>query len=672
MTGLYMQANGSSNLQLQEQKYSVLQFFSVEDAGDGKFYLKSESGANKYVNASGWNAVVGSGDSKTPYTIALVNGETDVYTLEQSFSSYTGKIGADANTAGTSLYCNKGEGNNAKWQFEAVESPEVCTFDPAKTYRIKSEYSGLYMQVTNYTTSGTTEGAFQLKDKSIVAEGQKFMFEAADGEKYYLKTVKEGTTYYVNQGSWNFHAGAEATTPFTIAVVEGHTAVYSLHQTLNAGYAGNDGNAFADGTKIYCNAPTLNGNTIWSFEEVVAESTNLYALKSPTGTYFNFTVSGNTVASFQSAPSYLYMNPSDNAYTFQSLEDETIFIGSTHSWNVTTDESLWTVSDADENGMVLMSRATGSGNLGHDGNTNVGTGIFTNVGSGCFKWQLIPAYPITIIYKNSNDEELETVKAATIAGTGYSFTVDTKGGTLVSCVADKGTMTEADGTYSFDAVNGATTVTVTLEEPEVPTVFNPTPGKAYALKVKDQELYLNIRTLGIDDPNTAGSNNISLSARPFAAIYFEAGSTEGTWKMKNVNGKYVGVPGKGWNPMICDTPHDWTIVLENGVVTIAREAGKFVNANDGAVAAGNPLYCDKGTALQFELFDYDDVNFVTGNGTEGTIQVKEIHEEGLTKIPLGASWRLTMEVESDGSSYNQWGSSILAVAPCSTPLKQCM
>lgn len=44
MTGLYMQANGSSNLQLQEQKYSVLQFFSVEDAGDGKFYLKSEIG----------------------------------------------------------------------------------------------------------------------------------------------------------------------------------------------------------------------------------------------------------------------------------------------------------------------------------------------------------------------------------------------------------------------------------------------------------------------------------------------------------------------------------------------------------------------------------------------------------------------------------------------------
>ncbi len=280
MTGLYMQANGSSNLQLQEQKYSVLQFFSVENAEDGKFYLKSESGANKYVNASSWNAVVGSGDSKTPYTIALVNGETDVYTLDPTVSSFTGKIGADANTAGTSLYCNKGEGNNGKWQFEAVASPQVCTFDPAKTYRIKSEYSGLYMQLVNTGTSGTTEGAFQLKDKSIVAEGQKFMFEATGDGKYYLKTVKESTTYYVNQGSWNFHAGAEATTPFTIAVVDGHTAVYSLYQTADEwnssmhGYAGNSTTSATDGTKIYCNSP-LAGNTIWSFEEVVADPNNI-------------------------------------------------------------------------------------------------------------------------------------------------------------------------------------------------------------------------------------------------------------------------------------------------------------------------------------------------------------------------------------------------------------
>lgn len=417
------------------------------------------------------------------------------------------------------------------------------------------------------------------------------------------------------------------------------------------------------------------------------EPTNLYALKSPTGTYLNFTpitTQGTTTqASFQNEPSFLYKIEENGSFAFQSFDDDDAYVGATDRWLVTKAKSLWNISAEDANGYVTISRSTdANARLGHDGNTNKGTGIFTNVGNTCFGWQLIPAYPITIIYKDSDDEVLETVKAATIAGTGYSFTVDTKGGTLVSCVADKGTMTETDGTYSFATVNGATTVTVTLEEPEEPeepVVFNPTPGKAYALKVKGQELYLNIRTLGIDDPSTSGSNNISLSARPFSAIYFEAGGTEGTWKMKNVNGKYVGVPGKGWNPMICDTPHDWTIVLENGVVTIAKSAGAFVNANDGAVAAGNPLYCDKGTALQFELFDYDDVNFVTGTGTrngdngvggQGTIKVSEIHEEGLDKIPLGAGWRLTMEVESNGASYNKWGSSILAVGSNAFPEKE--
>ena len=270
MTGLYMQANGSSNLQLQAGKWSLDQFFRVETADNGQFYLKSETGANKYVNASGWDAVVGSGDDKTPYTIALVNGETDVYTLDQTVAEFIGKIGANANTAGTSLYCNKGEGNYGKWQFEPVATPQVCTFDPAKTYRIKSEYSGLYMELVNYTqTSG--EGAFQLKNMSV-NDGQKFTFEAASDGKYYLKTVKDKTTFYVNQNSWNFIAGATATTPFTIEVVDGHTAVYSLHQTVDGnsnmhGYAGNSTTSATDGTKIYCNSP-LAGNTIWSFEEV--------------------------------------------------------------------------------------------------------------------------------------------------------------------------------------------------------------------------------------------------------------------------------------------------------------------------------------------------------------------------------------------------------------------
>lgn len=282
MTGLYMQANGSSNLQLQEKKFNVAQVFCIEDAGDGKFYLKSESGANKYVNASSWNAVTSDG-ANTPFTIELVAGETDLYTLDQQVSTYKGKIGADASTAGTSLYCNKGVGNNGKWQFEPVVNPEVWNFDPAKTYRIRSQYDGLYMQVMNYTTSGKTEGAFKLKDKNILAEGQKFMFKAATGEgnegKFYLKTLKGTDPYYVNMGTWNFHAGTDPTTPFTIEQIEGFPGVYSIHQTVGTntdhhGYAGNVNTGLTDGANIYCNQPSLNGNTVWSFEEVPAVDPN--------------------------------------------------------------------------------------------------------------------------------------------------------------------------------------------------------------------------------------------------------------------------------------------------------------------------------------------------------------------------------------------------------------
>ena len=282
-TGLYMQANGSSNLQLQEKMYSVLQFFRVEAVGDGTFYLKSESGADKYVYASDWDAVI-SDEAKTPFTIALVEGETDLYTLDQQVSDYKGKIGADASTAGASLYCNKGVGNNGKWQFEPVDGPKVCDFDVTKTYRIRSMYSGLYMQAILYGTSGTRQGAFQLKDYNVV-EGQKFMFEAATGEgnegKFYLKTLKGTDTYYVNMGTWNFHAGTDHTTPFTIEQIEGFPeGVYSIHQAVgdnkdHHGYAGHDtGNKFDVGTYIFCNASNLTGNTIWSFEEVPAEDPN--------------------------------------------------------------------------------------------------------------------------------------------------------------------------------------------------------------------------------------------------------------------------------------------------------------------------------------------------------------------------------------------------------------
>ena len=423
------------------------------------------------------------------------------------------------------------------------------------------------------------------------------------------------------------------------------------------------------------------------------EATDLYALKSPSGTYFNFTAvtptgAATTNASFQATPSFVYKKSDANGdgFYFQSLEDENKYIGYQTTgtyWITTTTKSYWTISEVD--GLVELTRlqpekdkdgnVTGYSTvrLGHDTSWTAGTGVFTNVGTGCNKWQLIPAYPITIVYKNG-EEVIRTVKAAAMTGEPYEFDIDLNGGTLISCTTDKGTATVENNRCTIDAFNGATTVTVTLNIPFAPKV-----GKAYVLKVVGTDKYLDIRTLGNNDPNASGSNNISTSTKPYP-IYFEQGQN-GTWKMKNANGKYVGLyPGKEWDPVIGASSHDWTMDGSANNFTIACESGKYINYNtnnDNDKVVGKPLYCDKGTGLQFQLVDYNDVDFITGAGLgkEGAespyVSIKEIDAEGTTtSIPTGMGWVLTIEVENpNGASHGPWGSSILATGKEPFPYK---
>ena len=221
---------------------------------------------------------------------------------------------------------------------------------------------------------------------------------------------------------------------------------------------------------------TVNGATtiVVTLEADNREDTDLYALKSPTGTYFNFTAvvpepgAATTYASFQDEPSFVYKKSDVNGIYFQSLEDESKYIGYQTTgtyWITTTSQSYWTISEVD--GLVELRRIQNVKGedtvvrLGHDGNTNVGTGIFTNVGGDCNKWQLIPAYPVTVIYMY-NGNEIDRVKAGVFVG--ESYTIDTKGQNVLSHQIDKGEIVVTDGVYSIPAVNGATEVTITLGE----------------------------------------------------------------------------------------------------------------------------------------------------------------------------------------------------------------
>lgn len=197
--------------------------------------------------------------------------------------------------------------------------------------------------------------------------------------------------------------------------------------------------------------------------------------------------------------------------------------------------------------------------------------------------------------------------------------------------------------------------------------FAPEAGKKYALKESTTGLYLDIQTLSINEPNAnATTNNVSLNAKP-CVIYFEAGANGG-WKMKNADGGYVCQGGRAWNAVIGTTPYEWTFAEAEGLVTIARADGKFINMDNPS--AGQPLYCDKGTGLKFSLLEYDNIRFIIGNGNTGVVQVKDINEQGLTSITAGAGWTLTLEVENpNGASYNQWGTSILATGDSAFPEK---
>ena len=119
--------------------------------------------------------------------------------------------------------------------------------------------------------------------------------------------------------------------------------------------------------------------------------------------------------------------------------------------------------------------------------------------------------------------------------------------------------------------------------------FSPIPNTKYALKEKISGLYLDIQTLGINEPNAnTTTNNISLSPNT-CIIYFEAGA-DGKWKMKNVNGQYVGIGSRNWNAVI-DATHEWAFTEAEGFVTIAKSENNYIGWDKNSTPkADSPLY----------------------------------------------------------------------------------
>ncbi len=257
-------------------------------------------------------------------------------------------------------------------------SPEA-----GKMYALKESTSGLYLDIqtlgVNEPNANATTNNISLNSKPCI-----IYFEAGADGKWKMRNANGTYAMQASSRNWNAVIG---TTAYEWTIAEPETGLYTIARA-DGKYISMD-NA-TSGSPLYCDKGTGLKFSLVEYSSSLAQG--YYALKSSTGTYFSFTEhSTGTKASFQSAPSYLYIIPSVDICMFEDKANAGKYISSAQSgWNVTTETaSLWTLSEPDEEGSVTITRhGDATKHLGSDQNTDVGTGIFTNVGSGCNKWLL--------------------------------------------------------------------------------------------------------------------------------------------------------------------------------------------------------------------------------------------------------------------------------------------
>ena len=257
-------------------------------------------------------------------------------------------------------------------------------FNPeaGKMYALKEKTSGLYLDIQtlgiNEANANATTNNISLNTNPCIIYFEK---GTTDNAKWVLKNANGTYAMQASSRDWNVVIGS---TPYEWAINEPETGLFTIARA-DGKFVSMD-NA-TSGSPLFCDKGT---GLKFSLVEYSGLNQHYATLKSPTGTYLSLTTSGNTAASFQTEEEYFYIMPSADKFYLESKTETGKYIGSTHSWNTTTDFSLWMMSNVDEDGRVLISRASGTGDiyLGSNTNSNNGTGIFTNVPSNCNRWQV--------------------------------------------------------------------------------------------------------------------------------------------------------------------------------------------------------------------------------------------------------------------------------------------
>ena len=275
-------------------------------------------------------------------------------------------------------------------------------------YALKEVKSGLYLDIQTGVYDGNKEFSNCL---SLSTDPCVIYFAAGttDNTKWTMKNVN-GT--YAMQGTKHWIANI-GTTQYEWSIAEPEPGVFTIARA-DGKYIGVD--SPANGACLYCDRGT-------GLEFALVEYTDLskmyYTLKSPNPsetTYFSLESSGDTEASFRTAPTKFYVVPSADIYFFQNKDNSAQHIGCTASgqndWRVSIDFAWWKIlDDADNDGFVQIKRSAEEKYLGNDTFYESGKGIYSNVGSGCFGWLFEGTY-----------ENYPTV--GTINNSKYHFTSD--------------------------------------------------------------------------------------------------------------------------------------------------------------------------------------------------------------------------------------------------------
>ena len=307
----------------------------------------------------------------------------------------------------------------SQWVISKVEEP---VFNPTsgKMYALRENTTGLYVDIQ---TLGIHESGHTTNSMSLNYNPCIIYFEAGNGGKWKMKNING--TYAGNFTSgrdWNTTISSTAY-EWTITAKDGDLKQLTIAKNAS-NYIGWDKETdITAGSALYNNAEGGNDKaarlyfTLVEYTSADLKPQGYYSLKLKDENntfYLNFTESGDTKATLQNTPTYFHLLPSANKnyLIFQNKNNADQYLGHPAGrWETTYDCKLWQISEADEDGKVLISRHA---DVGSDGGKNFGTNesiekgkkLYTNVKDNCKRWLIegVFDYPTNGTVKNGNYE----------------------------------------------------------------------------------------------------------------------------------------------------------------------------------------------------------------------------------------------------------------------------